>query len=151
MAQLQNLDILALMERLEAKLERQQLEMDLLREQAAEAKIQAVQATAQAAIADTERRIREEMAPKPPQDAVSDEQLSALQARLERLHAAKLLSDDEFFALEDLCADFAELTVGVLAPPAFETAATLQRLVAVSEKLASDTGLARQARRKFVS
>ena len=47
-----------------------------------------------------------------PQDAVSDEQLSTLQARMESLHVAKLLSDDEFFAIEDLCVDFAELTVG---------------------------------------
>ena len=40
-----------------------------------------------------------------PKQIVSDDQLSTLQARLESLHAAQLLTDDELYALEDVCAD----------------------------------------------
>ena len=39
---------------------------------------------------------------------VTDEQLAALEARLEALHAAQLISDDELFAVEDCVADFFE-------------------------------------------
>jgi hypothetical protein len=39
----------------------------------------------------------------------SGEQLSHLQARLEGLHMAKLLSDDELFALEDCVADWVRM------------------------------------------
>jgi hypothetical protein len=46
---------------------------------------------------------------KPPAAAISEEQLSHLQARLEGLHMTKLLSDDELFALEDLVADWVSL------------------------------------------
>ena len=106
-------------------------------------------------------RMREHLTPKLPQEAVSDEQLAALQARLETLHVVKLLTDDEFFALEDMCADFAELqatigAVGVVtkeimfSAPAFEPAAKLHTLVVLPEKMATDAGFARQARWKFV-
>ena len=121
---------------LEARLEKAQQENERLREEAVEAKVRAaIQAATQ-------------------QAAVSDEQLSALQARLEATHASKLLTDDEFFALEDLCADFAELhsTVGSVTKEmmAFEPVAKLHKLVVLSEKMDSDTGFCRQARRKFV-
>ena len=46
---------------------------------------------------------------KPPTAAISEEQLSHLQARLEGLHMTKLLSDDELFALEDSVADWVSL------------------------------------------
>ena len=46
---------------------------------------------------------------KPPTAAISEEQLSNLQARLEGLHMTKLLSDDELFALEDSVADWVSL------------------------------------------
>ena len=103
--------------------------------------------------------LRAELTPAPAQELVSAEQLAALQARLESLHAAQLLTDEEFFALEDLCADFLEVQAsasGVLthelvySNPAFGEAAKLAQLIVVSEGLASDAGFARQARRKFV-
>ena len=85
--------LLPLVERLEAKLHTQQQEMDKLREENMQARIQvAVQAAVQAA--------------QKPQEAVSDEQLAALQTRIESLHEAKLLSEDEFYSLEDLCAEY---------------------------------------------
>ena len=43
---------------------------------------------------------------KPP---VTEEQLACLQARIEALQAAKLVSDDETFALEDVIGDYVEL------------------------------------------
>ena len=46
---------------------------------------------------------------KPPAAAISEEQLSHLQSRLEGLHMTKLLSDDELFALEDSVADWVSL------------------------------------------
>ena len=104
-------------------------------------------------------RLRGELTPEPAQELVSVKQLAALQARLESLHAAQLLSDEEFFALEDLCGDFIELqgsTVGVLSQDlvcssaAYSVAARLAKVVGLSEGLASDAGFARQARRKFV-
>ena len=104
-------------------------------------------------------RLRAELTPAPAEELVSAEQLAALQARLESLHAAQLLTEEEFFALEDLCADFLEVQAsasGVLthelvySNPAFGEAAKLAQLIVVSEGLASDAGFARQARRKFV-
>ena len=104
-------------------------------------------------------KLRAELTPAPAQELVSAEQVAALQARLESLHAAQLLSDEEFFALEDLCADYLELqgsTVGVLSQDlvcssaAYGVAAKLAKMVVVSEGITSDAGFARQARRKFV-
>ena len=103
--------------------------------------------------------IRAELTPAPAQELISPEQLAVLQARLESLHAAQLLSDEEFFALEDLCGDFIELqgsTVGVLSQDlvcssaAYSVASRLAKVVGLSEGLASDAGFARQARRKLV-
>ena len=88
MTQLHTEALLPLVERLEAKLHTQQQEMDKLREENVQARIQAAVQAAQK-----------------PQEAVSDEQLAALQTRIESLHEAKLLSEDEFYSLEDLCAE----------------------------------------------
>ena len=101
----------------------------------------------------------EPLTPALPQELISAEQLASLQARLESLLAAQLLTEEEFFALEDLCADYLEVqtfAAGVLTQeavgsnPAYGEVAKLAQLIAVSEGLASDAGFARQARRKFV-
>ena len=93
-------------------------------------------------------QMREELTPRP---AVTAQQLAALQSRLEAIHAAKLLTDDELFALEDICADF--ITLGTVTAEVVATsgaAAKLVQLVRVSEGIRPDSGFARQARRKFV-
>ena len=72
---------------LESKLEKQQETMEKLREEATEAKLQE-------AVKTTEYRVREEMTPKPSPEAISEEQLVALQARLDGLHVTKLLTDE---------------------------------------------------------
>ena len=126
---------------LESKLEKQQETMEKLREEATEAKLQE-------AVKTTEYRVREEMTPK---QIVSDDQLSTLQARLESLHAAQLLTDDELYALEDVCADYMALgTVTAELALAHRAATKLVQLVRVSEGIAVDAAFARQARRKFV-
>ena len=94
--------------------------------------------------------------------AISDDELAALQARFESLHAAQLLTDEELYASEDLCADFVELQAsvldgGVLTMDAIfravrHTPAALQvyKLVRLSGSMASDAAFARQLRRKFL-
>ena len=71
------------------------------------------------------------------------------------MHASKLLSDDEFFLLENLVADFVELqSLGTITKKklgTFEAAAKLHKIVILSEKMVSDAVFARQIRRKFVS
>ena len=90
----------ALVERLLAQ------QKDLMKEQRDEAKADMAEAKAE-----MERQHAAELArvQKPPTAAISEEQLSNLQARLEGLHMTKLLSDDELFALEDSVADWVSL------------------------------------------
>ena len=104
-----------------------------------------------------EARVKE-LAPAPPKELVSAEQLAALETRLDAMHEARLLSDDELFALEDICADYLELktsTAGVLthevayANPG-GAAVKLAKMIGLSEGTASDPRCARQLRRKFV-
>ena len=59
-------------------------------------------------------KLREEMTPRELPPAISDDELTALQGRFESLHAAQLLTDEELYASEDLCADYLELQATVL-------------------------------------
>ena len=96
--------------------------------------------------------LRRELAPTA---VVTDEQLAALEARLEALHAAQLISEDELFSLEDCIADFCEakaifevLTTEVA--HANSAVGKVHKLVVLSEAVPKDAMFARQARRKFV-
>ena len=93
----------------------------------------------------------------PPAAAITDEELTALQARIEGLHVTKLLTDEELFALEDLIADYVELTMSVTDRVitremiyAMPAASKLDKLVGLSAAMAGDAAFARQARRKFL-
>ena len=116
-----------------------QQEMDRLREEAAKAQGRAemqskVDELREAAV---EARLRE--------NRTRDQQLVALQARLEALSAAKLLTDEELYAVEDIIADAAE---------AAEDASRDDRaemLLGLSGRIVSDTAFARQLRRKVAS
>ena len=88
---------------------------------------------------------------------VTDDQVQALGARFEALHAAQLISDDELFVLEDCIADFleAKATFGLEAVTAEVASAhravgKVHKLVVLSEGVPRDPMLARQLRRKFV-
>ena len=98
----------------------------------------------------------------PPTEAVSEEALALLQARLESLHSAKLLSDAELYSLEDAVADFVELKASMAGQPITQamiyaplarsccTASKLHKLVNLSASMVGDAAFARQIRRKFV-
>jgi hypothetical protein len=98
--------------------------------------------------------MREEMKPA---EAISAQQLASLQARLEALHAAKLLTDGEVHTLEDTIADYLELrslmagsTVTRDTANSSEAVGKLLKLIGLSEGIAADGAFARQARRKYV-
>ena len=98
--------------------------------------------------------LREQMSA--PRELISDAQLEALARRLEALHAAKLLSDDEFGRLEDCVADGIEATstcevVTLEWVQSSEVVSKLHKLIVLSEKMPKDAMFARQARRKFGS
>ena len=104
--------------------------------------------------AEMERQRAEMEAKLTPAPAISDGQITALQARLEALHAAGLLSEEELFELADAVADALEykavvtrLTKEALGGSA--AAGQVLKMVVLSEGMASDALLARQLRRKF--
>eukprot|EP01045_Picozoa_sp_COSAG04_P004169 COSAG04_NODE_177_length_21403_cov_37.154807_10_plen_116_part_00 len=114
---------------MKAENEAQLKEMEKLRAEAAEAKMLALKAETaaevQAAKAEAERsRLR-------------DQQLVALQARLDALHQAKLLGDEEVFVVEDIIADCDAHDDQVSA------------LLSLSAKMVTDKAFARQLRRKY--
>ena len=92
---------------------------------------------------------------KAPQEAISAQQVEALTARLEAMHAAKMLSDDELFAVEDCVADFVEARASceVVTMETVNTNRAVgkaHKLVALAEAMPGDAMFARQLRRKFV-
>ena len=106
-------------------------------------------------------QLRKELAPTEAAEAITAEQLAAFQARLEALHTAQLLSDDELYALEDLIGDFCDLRESV-APQAltlemaratpgdsFAVVGKLRKLAAAAETFTADAALARQLRRRL--
>ena len=83
--------------------------------------------------------------------AVTVSQLSALQTRLEALHAAQLLSEVELFALENTIGDFVAVRSMEPADNTDElrgVVRTVGQLVGLSEGLANDSVCARQMRRR---
>jgi hypothetical protein len=78
-------------------------------------------------------------------------QVAELQARLESLRAAKILSDEELYALEDVIADDVEVALEGGAKGGVEpTQGAVPRMVALSGRMVSDAAFGRQLRRKFV-
>ena len=71
---------------------------------------------------------------------MQEQQLVALQARIDSLVAATLLSDDERDAIEDAMADAVE---------GGDEAGFAAQMAALVEKFRSDRALARQLRRKY--
>ena len=92
---------------------------------------------------------------KAPQEAISAQQVETPTARLEAMHAAKMLSDDELFAVEDCVADFVEARASceVVTMETVNTNRAVgkaHKLVALAEAMSGDAMFARQLRRKFV-
>ena len=97
--------------------------------------------------------------------AVSIDQLATLQARVEGLHGAALLSDDELGALEDLIMDASDLrqsmapeiitpqmvnAVGGGRAPVFAAVQRVHRLVPALQTFTSNAGFTRQLRRRWL-
>ena len=143
-------------------------EMMRLVQESAEARLQAVQAeseakvrTAAAEAAAQAARVEAATAAaaaeiKRMRDADGASKIAALQMRLEALHAAELLKEDELFSIEDKLAD----VIGTSSPfGEAEGRGTddgvarhreeVAEMVLLSEGIASDKMLARQLRRKF--
>ena len=96
-------------------------------------------------------RAKHELDRRKPQaavEAISAEQLEVLQVRLQAMHTAKLLTEDELDSLEDTIADCIEIlpTADVKDRAVEQTL----RMVLLSERMQVDGSLARQLRRKFV-
>ena len=128
-AERQELEAQLQQQRAEAKAERHELEAQL-QQQRAEAKAESDQLHEMA----HELKLRErEQAVK-----LREQQLVALQARLEALHATKLLADEELHTVEDAIADSEEAAEGDRVPA----------LVSLSAKMVSDRAFARQLQRK---
>jgi hypothetical protein len=91
-----------------------------------------------------------------PAEAITAQQVTALQLRLAAAHAAELLSDDELYALEDIVVDYLELkpTMGAVVTLEMvcmhEKASKLLKLISMSEGVVADGTFARSARRKYV-
>ena len=141
-------------EREQAKAERAEMEAKLeavLAEQKAQmgAKLEAQEAQIQQQQAEAlkARELASAMS------CVSEGQLELLQTRLDALHQAKLLTEDEIGALEDCVADYIDCCSS-LNPAAAEIGAAaekVKKMVGLSEAVGKDGMLARQLRRKFVS
>jgi len=135
---------------LESKLAEQKGQMDAKLEQLEEQKqamLAAVETQRQQAEAQKVRELASAMS------CVSEGQLELLQKRLDALHQAKLLNDDEIGALEDCVADYIDCRSS-LSPAAAEigvAAEKVKKMVGLSEGVGKDGMLARQLRRKFVS
>ena len=144
---------------MEAKLQAQQEEAEAQRKEAAaklEQQRQGAETTLEAQKQEVEAQkkenetLRAELAARPrlAKEVVGEEELAALQSRLQSLHDAKLLTDEEAYGLEDAIVDCIEVmpTAGASAPEVEKVA----KMVLVSAKVPGDAALARQLRRKFV-
>ena len=132
-------------------LEKQQVLL-LEQQQEAHQARQEVEAKMEAKIEEQRQQMQALMAP---QEAISTAQIDALNARLEGLHAARLLTDEELFAVEDCVADFLEAkgsfpVVTVDLVNSNSAVGKAHKLVVLSAGVASDAMFARQVRRKFV-
>ena len=118
--------------------------MQLEREDKLEAKLDAQRRESERQRLEIERLCKPHMG----RDNISEEQLRTLQLRLEALHEARLLTDEELESLEDKVVDCIEVL-----PAAFATEQRVEmvmKMILIVETVASDKMLARQLRRKFV-
>eukprot|EP01043_Picozoa_sp_COSAG02_P026250 COSAG02_NODE_1506_length_12232_cov_420.616088_13_plen_164_part_00 len=99
-------------------------------------------------------KLCEELKPAPP-PSISNDQIATLQARLEALHAAELLTEVELDALEDIVMEYVEVKAspaaasGDMHAQASLATCDLWRLLAISEAVATDAVFARQVWRRF--
>ena len=125
---------------MEAKLEVQRQEAEAQRKEA-EAKLDAQRKEAE--------RAREEAQPQRACEAIVEEDLRGLGGRLTAMHAAKLLTDEQLWTMEDIVADCAVvLASATVADSAVDKVLQMLRL---SASIEADGSLARQMRRRFAA
>jgi hypothetical protein len=125
---------------LEAKVEAQRVEMDKLREEAMQAKLE----LAERAAAEAERLQHAAKIEQLESVASRHQETIALQVRFEALHAAKMLSDVELHAVEDIIADSSDESSA-------DSDGRVSAMLALSIKMPSDRAFARQVSRKFAA
>eukprot|EP01043_Picozoa_sp_COSAG02_P000337 COSAG02_NODE_6_length_64796_cov_76.792865_20_plen_442_part_00 len=133
----------------EAKAERAELEgrLEAARMRETEAKLEAQRRETEAKLEAQRREVEAKL------EAQKFREVSVLQVRLEALHSAKLLADEEMFALEDIIADsfddqdHEDEDDGGSRVVACEKVTSL---VTLSGRIASNASFARQVRRKYV-
>ena len=128
----------------------QRMQMQL--ESKFEARLAAQKQEYEAKLRDSEAKIDAHRQEYEAKNCASDAKLERLQDRFDTLYQAKLLSDDEMFALQDKVVDFIEcrMSVTVASENVGALAETVKKLVGVCEGVSNDTMLARQLRRKFL-
>ena len=120
---------------LEQRMNEYKVDIERMRTEATESRMQALQAEAKLQVAAAEAEVLKY------KHSLSNEhqrQLPALQARLEALHTAKLLQDEELYVIEDAIADSEDVEEG----------GCVSKLIALSAKMPSDRAFARQLRRR---
>ena len=146
---------------LEQRMNEYKVDIERMRTEATESRMQALQAEAKLQVAAAEAEAKHQVAAAEAQaeaklqvaaakaevlkyqykHSLSNEhqrQLPALQARLEALHTAKLLQDEELYVIEDAIADSEDVEEG----------GCVSKLIALSAKMPSDRAFARQLRRR---
>ena len=106
-------------------------------------------------------KLRTALTPREQPPAVTDGDLADLQARAKTLYASQTVTDEELYAVQDLCADYVELQASVPQGGMLTTdivyskfyncasAAKLHALVQLSRRMADDEDFARQLKRKL--
>jgi hypothetical protein len=93
------------------------------------------------------QRLQDEAKPQRASDAITEENLDALQSQLQELHAAQLLTDDLMDAIMDTIADCIELLLmNKFTDSIVEKVAKVANL---SSKMKNHASFARQLRRRF--
>ena len=121
---------------MQALLEEERRENITLREQASELALREQALEAQLAAVVGEQTFEAKLTAK--------SKVAALQSRVQALHAAHLLTDEELYRIEDIVADSCEVDSGN------GEGAAVANMIALSEKMAQDGAFSRQLRRKFV-
>ena len=132
-----------------AMLEQQQGNIEAMLEQQRQEMEQQRQATEQQRQENTQLReqalLREHEALEAKLVAAVESKVGALQLRVQVLHTAQLLSDEELYSLEDVIADGCEA-----APGGEGGDDRVTKMIALSERMAADGAFSRQLRRTFV-
>ena len=131
---------------LEQRMNEYKVDIERMRTEATESRMQALQAEAKLQVAAAEAEAKHQVVAAQAEllkykHSLSNEhqrQLPALQARLEALHTAKLLQDEELYVIEDAIADSEDVEEG----------GCVSKLIALSAKMPSDRAFARQLRRR---